>query len=181
MSEEMTMQGMGAVPAPDWLNGFIQAVAGQTLPPRDGRVKSLWGLLKQQQLLAQSPWLRALLIRIWKQGLPARPRPRTTQRLMQQLQQWGILPGALVTPGFGPVQAPYPVGFGPVRPAGFRPWRPTGFRPWRPTGVRPWRPAGVRPVQPVVRPMQPVQVRPLRPVQVRPMGPVRVHRRVVRR
>jgi hypothetical protein len=180
MSEEMTMQGMGVVPAPGWVHGFIQAVAGQALAPRDGRVKSLWMLLKQQQLLAQSPWLRALLIRIWKYGLPARPRPRTTQRLMQQLQQWGVLPGPVVTPGFAPVQAPYPVGFRPLRPAGYRPSSPPGGRPWRPAGVRPWRP-GVRPVQPLVRPMQPVQVRPLRPVQVRPMGPVRVHRRVARR
>ncbi len=37
MSEEMTRQGMGAIPAPYWLNGFIQAVAGQAQRPRDGR------------------------------------------------------------------------------------------------------------------------------------------------
>ena len=75
MSEEITMQGMGVAPAPGWLQGLIQAVSGQAIAPRDGRVKSLWVLLKQRQLLAQSVWLRTLLIRIWQQGLPARPGP----------------------------------------------------------------------------------------------------------
>ena len=140
MSEEMTMQGMGATPAPDWLNGFIQAVAGQAIAPRDGRVKSLWVLLKQRQLLARSVWLRALLMRIWKQGLPARPRPRTTQRLMRRLQQWGILPGPAVTSGLAPVQARYPVGVRPMHRVGFRPLRPVGVRPLQPVRVRPLRP-----------------------------------------
>ena len=94
--EPMELEGFGApVQVPDWLKGLIRAVRGEPLRPKDARVKSLWNLLRQRQLLHRDPWLKAVLQRIWYDGLPARPRPRTTERMVSQLRHFGVLPSRL--------------------------------------------------------------------------------------
>jgi hypothetical protein len=130
VSQEMELQGTTAAVAavPDWLQGLIRAVRSEAVQPKDTRVKSLWDLLRQRQLLARSPWLRAVLRRIWNRGLPARPRPRTTQRLVRRLRRWGILPPLAVSPMAR---------------------RPVPTRPLTPVTLRPVRPVAARPVQPV--------------------------------
>ena len=93
MAEDMELQGIGGVGAvPDWLRGLIRAVRTEAVQPKDPRVKSLWDLLRQRQLLRRSPWLKAVLRRIWNRGLSARPRPRTARRIKRRLRLWGILP-----------------------------------------------------------------------------------------
>jgi hypothetical protein len=137
MSEEMELQGMlGEPQVPDWLKGLIPAVRREAIQPKDARVKSLWDLLKQRQLLARSAWLRALLRRVWDRGLPARHRPKTTKRLVRQLRVSGILPA--------PVGRPAVPG---IRPA--PPGKPVAVRPLRPVTVRPLRPVSVRPMGPL--------------------------------
>lgn len=131
MSEDMELQGIGAaMAAPDWLRQLIRAVRSEAIQPKDARVKSLWDLLKQRQLLAKSPWLKALLRRFWEQGLlVARPRPRTTMRMVQCLRLLDILPsgvtGAAARPS-APKQAVRPMALKPVasvRPAAMQPVR----------------------------------------------------------
>ena len=133
MSDE---QGIGQT-----TDSLIQALQGEAIAPRDARVKSMWDLLRQRRLLRRSEWLRNLLRRIWQRGLLARPRPRTTQRLRQLLQQWGILGSADITPLPG-----YPVVSNTVvvTRGGRRPVRPVVVRPLRPVSVRPLRPVQVR-------------------------------------
>jgi hypothetical protein len=82
------LQGFNEAAVPDGFQALIQAVQSETIPPKDARVKSLWVLLRQRQLLNHSPWLKAALQHIWGQGLSARPRPRTAQRLVRHLRQW---------------------------------------------------------------------------------------------
>jgi hypothetical protein len=77
---------------------LIQAIQHEGLQPKDARVKSLWDLLRHRQLLGRSPWLQALLRQLWSRGLVARPRPRTTARLVRLLQGWGILPPPVPRP-----------------------------------------------------------------------------------
>ena len=132
MTEETDMHGVGApVVVPDWLKGLIQAVGGEAIQPKDARVKSLWDLLRERQLLRQSPWLKAVLSRIWYGGLPAGSRPHTTLRLKTWLRRWRILPTAEAA-----VHRP-----GAMRAS--QPGRPVAVRP-----VRIVRPAAVRPVRP---------------------------------
>jgi len=133
-------RGIGAdAMVPDWLRGFIRAVRREALSPKDVRVKSLWDLLRQRQLLARSPWLKGLLLRCW-QGLPARERPRTTRRLVARLRSLGILPPrAAGTAAQGPVftgvryaRRGWPVRLRPVaaiRPVPMTPVRPMPQRP----------------------------------------------------
>ena len=99
ISEEMEMQGMGAEPAPEWFNGFIQAVSGEAILPKDARVKSLWELLKQRQLLAQSVWLRSLLLRIWQQGLPGPAPAQDYATAEATLTAMGYSPGSVANSG----------------------------------------------------------------------------------
>ncbi len=141
MAEDLELQGMGVpVAVPDWLKGLIRAIRNEAIPPKDARVKSLWDLLRQRQLLRRSPWLKALLHRIWYQGLPqARPRPRATQRVKKRLRRWGILPAPAVSVAARP----------PVPP---RPLAPGMVQPLRPVAVKPVgtvRPAAMQPVKPV--------------------------------
>jgi len=140
VSEDTELQGMAAaVIVPDWLRGLIRAVRHDGLQPKDARVKSLWDLLRQRQLLNRSMWLQAMLRFVWGRGLRARPRPRTTRRLVRLLRRWGILPPRLARP----------VGTGP-----------TPTRPSAPVIVRPVRPLAVRPLQPVsVQPLARVSPR----------------------
>jgi len=64
------------------------------LPRRDPRVRGLWYVLRQRGLLSQDPWLRAVLILIWRDGLSPRQRPRTVRKLAQALQKFDLLPAA---------------------------------------------------------------------------------------
>jgi hypothetical protein len=133
VSQDTELQAaVTAVAVPDWLRGLIQAVQHEGLQPKDARVKSLWDLLRQRQLLGRSPWLRAVLRRIWNRGLAARPRPRTTQRLERLLQSWGILP-ELATSQVGP----HPIPIHPVTPVMVRPIRPVAVHAVQPVKVQP--------------------------------------------
>ena len=78
MAEDMELQGIDGVGAvPDWLKGLLRTVRTEAVQPKDARIKTLWDLLRQRQLLRRSPWLKAVLRRIWNRGLSARPHPRT--------------------------------------------------------------------------------------------------------
>ncbi len=145
-SQEMELQGMvGAAEIQDWLRGLIRAVRREAVQPKDARVKSLWDLLRQRQLLGRSQWLPAVLHRTWKQGLLARPRPRTTRRMVRLLRRWGILPPRVAPPTGSSVsisiQPAAPASLTPVVPVIVRP-----LKPQRPIVVRPVRPVAVRPV-----------------------------------
>jgi len=146
MSQEMELQGMvGAAEIQDWLRGLIRAVRREAVQPKDARVKSLWDLLRQRQLLGRSQWLRAVLRRTWKQGLLARPRPITTRRMVRLLRGWGILPPRVAPPTGSSVsisiQPGAPASLTPVVPVVVRPLKPP-----RPIVVRPVPPLTVRPV-----------------------------------
>lgn len=148
MADDFELQGIGAAAAvPDWLRGLIRAVRSEAIQPKDARVKSLWDLLKQRQLLGKSPWLKAVLQRIWSRGLSARPHPRTARRIVRRLRLWGILPPK-------PVQAatPRPATIPPLAPAAMQAARPVVLRP-----VASVRPAAMQPVRPVQ--MQPASMK----------------------
>jgi hypothetical protein len=146
MAEDMELQGMGGVGAvPDWLRELLRTVRLEAVQPKDARVKSLWDLLRRRQLLRRSPWLKAVLHRMWNRGLSARPHPRTARRIKLRLRRWGILP---------PVS---------VAAAGHR---SAGMRPVMRTAVQAVRPVTLKPVASIrVAKMQPV-----RPVQMKPVG-----------
>jgi hypothetical protein len=127
--------------APDWLTQLIRAIQSEAIAPRDARVKSMWDLLRQRGLLRRSRWLRNVLRRIWRQGLAARPRPRTTQRLQRLLQRWGILPASASPPIVVSPLVPQTVVVAPAVP---RPFRPVVVQPLRPVAVRPLRPVAAR-------------------------------------
>ena len=146
MAEDMELRGIGGVGAvPDWLRGLIRAVRSEAIQPKDTRIKSLWDLLRQRQLLRRSPWLKAALHRIWNQGLSARPRPRTATRIRRRLRLWGILPPKSVSA---------------------MAHRPAGMRPVARTNVQPVRPVMLKPVASV----RPAAMQPVRPVQMKPAG-----------
>jgi Transglutaminase-like superfamily len=142
MAEDMEMQGLGAGGAvPDWLKTLIRAVRTEAVQPKDARVKSLWDLLRQRQLLGRSPWLKAVLRRIWSRGLSARPHPRTAQRIKQMLRLWGILP-------------PKAVGAAMHRPGFTRPVTRANIQPVRPVALTPvasLRPTAMQPIRPIQR------------------------------
>ena len=141
LSEDMELRGIGA-PVPDWLKGLIRAVRSEAIKPKDARVKSLWDLLRQRQLLGRSTWLKTVLRRIWTRGLSARPHPRTARRIVHRLRRWGLLP---------PKSARAPAN------------RLTATRPLAPVTVQAMRPVALKPVASVrPAPMQPVQ-----PLQMR--------------
>lgn len=139
---DLELQGVGAAAAvPDWLKGLIRTVRSGAIQPQDTRVKSLWDLLKQRRLLDQSPWLKAVLQRVWSRGLSARPHPRTARRIVNRLQLWGIWP-------------PRSVSAAPPRPATTRPLAPVPVQPVRPVAVKP------------VGSVKPVNMQSIRPVQM---------------
>jgi hypothetical protein len=125
---------------PDWLAQLIRAVQDQAIAPRDARVRSMWNLLRERGLLGRSRWLRNVLRRIWRQGLVARPRPRTTQRLVRLLQRWGVVPASAVSPIVASPVVPQTIVVSPGVP---RPFRPVIARPLRPVAVMPLRPVAV--------------------------------------
>jgi hypothetical protein len=133
--------GVGATmveQTPDWLTQLIRAIRGEAIAPRDARVRSMWSMLRQRGLVRRSPWLRNLLLRIWRQGLAARPRPRTTQRLLRLLRRWRVLPASALPPIIVAPVVAQPVVVSPGVP-----------RPLRPVAVHPLRPVAVKPVRPV--------------------------------
>ena len=146
MAEDMELQGIGGVVAvPDWLRGLIRAVRLEAVQPKDTRVKSLWDLLRQRQLLRRSPWLKAVLFRIWNRGLSARPHPRTARRIKRRLRRWGILP-------------PISVSAAAHIPAGMRPEARVAVQAVRPVVLKP------------VASVRPATMQPVRPVQMTPAG-----------
>jgi len=146
MAEDMELQGIGGIgTVPDWLRGLIRAVRTEAVQPKDARVKSLWDLLRQRQLLRRSPWLKAVLLRVWNRGLSTRRRPRTANRIKQRLRRWGILP---------------------PKPVGTAAHRPTVTRPITRAAVQPVRPVVLKPVASV----RPATMQPVRPVQRQPAG-----------
>jgi hypothetical protein len=142
MAEDLELQGIGAAAAvPDWLKGLIRAVRSEAIQPKDARVKSLWDLLRQRQLLDRSRWLKAVLRRIWSRGLSAQPHPRTARRIVRRLQLWGIWP-------------PKSVKAAAHRPAAMPPLAPVPMRAVQPVAVKP------------VGSVKPVTMQPVRPVQM---------------
>ncbi|MGH8590902.1 MAG: transglutaminase-like domain-containing protein [Gammaproteobacteria bacterium] len=151
MAEDMELQGMGtAVAVPEWLKALIRTIRNEAIQPKDARVKSLWDLLRQRQLLGKSPWLKAVLHRIWSRGLSARPHPRTARRIVRRLRLWGIWPPKSVK-----AAAP---------PAAMRPLTPATMQAMQPVVLKPV--ASVRPA--LMQPVRPAAMQPLRPVQMQP-------------
>ena len=140
VSQDMELQGVGAAAAvPDWLKGLIRTLRSEAIQPKDARVKSLWDLLRQRQLLGKSPWLKAVLQRIWSRGLSARPHPRTARRIVRRLRLWGIWPPRSVS-----TAAPRPATMGPLVPVPVQPVRPVAVKPVgsvKPVTMQPVRPA----------------------------------------
>lgn len=146
MAEDMELHGIGAGEVvPDWLRGLIRALRAEAIQPKDVRVKSLWDLLRQRQLLSRSPWLKAVLHRIWNRGLSARPRPRTASRIRRRLRLWRILP-------------PKSVRATSHRPAVTRAVRRAAYQTVRPVALKP------------VASVRPAAMQRVRPVQMRPAG-----------
>jgi Transglutaminase-like superfamily len=146
MMQQPELQGLAAmVTLPNWLPSLIQNVRQGGLKPKDPRVKALWNLLKQRQLLQRSQWLRKALGFMWKQGLSARPRPNRARRIERLMQKWRILPGM---------------------PAS------TARRSIKPMAARPIsaqsRSVAAKPVP--VGSMQPVRIRPVPGVRVKPIA-----------
>jgi len=151
MAEDLELQGIGGAGAvPDWLRGLIRALRSDAIQPKDARVKSLWDLLRQRQLLRRSPWLKAVLHRIWNHGLSARPHPRTAHRIKRRLRLWGILP-------------PISVSAAAHRPAVTRPLTRADVQAVRPVALKPV--ASVRPA--AMQPVRPVQMQSVSPKAVR--------------
>jgi len=152
LSDDMELQGIGAAAVPDWLKGLIRSVRYEAIKPKDPRVKSLWDLLRQRQLLGKSPWLKVVLRRMWDQGLSARPHPRTAHRIVRRLRLWGILPPKSVHKG------------GRYVPQSASAFRPATMRPLAPAAMQTMRPVALKPVATV----QPAAMQPVRPVQMQP-------------
>ena len=146
MSEDMELQGIGA-PVPDWLKGLIRAVRSEAMQPKDARVKSLWDLLRQRQLLRRSPWLKAVLRAYLDPGLSARPHPRTARRIVSGCGVGNSATEVSACAGSSPD------GYrGPLAPAAVQAIRPVALKP-----VASVRPAAMQPVRPVQ--MQPAAMR----------------------
>lgn len=124
---------LGASPPPDWLRGLLRGIHREGVAARDPRVKRLWDLLRQRQLLGRSQWARRVLRYAWSKGYTARPRPKTTRRLVRRLRAWGVLPPKVVATATGRTIALRPVGR--ARPAMSRPV--SRLRPLAPAALRP--------------------------------------------
>jgi hypothetical protein len=126
MDDGMELQGLDSFGQVPGLRGLIRAVRGEAIQPRDPRVKSLWDLLRGRQLLSRSPWLRTVLLTIWR-GLPTpRRRPRTARRLVSELRRLGILPPRAVSPAIRQVAA---LRLRPLRRVRRRRWPVVTVRP----------------------------------------------------
>jgi hypothetical protein len=141
VSQDPELQGFAATASvPDWLQGLIWTVQREGLQPRDARVKSLWDLLQQRQLLGRSRWLLVVLRRIWSRGLAVRPHPCTASRLERLLRRWGILlpiatsqmvshPIPIQPLGRVTARALQPVAMHPVAAVPMQPMTPRARRP----------------------------------------------------
>jgi hypothetical protein len=146
MTQDIDRQGVvGMAEADDLMKGVIRAIWKEAVPPKDSRVKSLWDLLRQRQVLGQSPWLRRVLRRIWDHGLAARVRPHTARRLVRRLRRLGILPPRPGAPAVGPVSISVQAG-GPARLVALRRVIGPPLKPRRPLAVRRVQAVAVRPI-----------------------------------
>jgi Transglutaminase-like superfamily len=139
--QDLELQGIAATAAvPEWLRGLIRAVRSGGLQPKDARVKSLWELLQQRQLLSRNPRLRSKLQFILERGLSARPRPRTARWLVRRLRRLGILqplPASLARRQMKPAPPLKPIAVRPVKPVGVvRPVQPVKVQPTPQTVTR---------------------------------------------
>jgi hypothetical protein len=135
------LQGLGDPSVPEWLKRLLRTVRSESMSPKDPRVKSLWGLLRDRQLLNRDVWIKTVLRRMWNEGLPARPRPRTTERLVSTLRHWQVLP---------PRHPHAVIHRAPPRPVPIRAVRPVAARPVgtaRRAPLQPLRPVRVRGAQ----------------------------------
>lgn len=121
---------------------LVEAVRTSGLQPRDPLVKSTWDLLRSRGILSRELWVRRLLLRMWRQGLPPGNRPRSAARLDAALRS-GVpamyYPGA---PTYYPRSAPYGWRH-QLRPL---PWRTPYWRP--PQRQAGWAPPPVVPAPP---------------------------------
>ena len=115
----------------------------EAIKPKDPRVKSLWDLLRQRQLLRRSPWLKAVLRRIWIRGCPLDLIRARRIGSCSRLRRWGMLPPKSV-------RAPA--------------HRPTDHAPFSPSRMQAMRPVALKPVASV----RPAAMQPVRPVQMQP-------------
>lgn len=135
--ETMDLNGLGEMgQVPDWLKQLLKSIKHEAVKPQDPRIKSLWELLRQQQVLGRSRWLKAALRRIWRKGLAARPHPRLAARIVRRLRHWGVLP--------------------PKANSARTQVTATGMRPVSPVNLKPV--ASVRPVS--MQSVRPVEVQP---------------------
>ena len=154
------MPSMGqAMPAPTtntWLRDLMRGIAREGIQARDPNVKQLWDLLRQRGVLGTDPWLKERLRQFWTNGLPARERPKTVQRIREILRGFGIVRGRHQGGAF---IAPTPYNQALLQ----RTWRGRPLHPFR--RLHPFRPLHPfrqqHPFGPV-RPFSPL--RPLRPM-----------------
>lgn len=114
----------------------LRGVQGLGLPARDPRVRALWAELRRRGVLRESPWLRAVLLLIWRDGLAARERPRTVRRIAQELNRFGLLPAGAADLARG------------GRRGRTRGQRPARFRRRRPRSLRLSQVPTIVPVEP---------------------------------
>jgi Transglutaminase-like superfamily len=138
---------------PTWLPGLIQTVQQGGLKAKDPRVKALWDLLHQRQLLHQSRWLTKTLGFMWQRGLSNYPRPHRAHRIERLMQRWGILPS----------------GTGSTDRTATPPMPPRSTVTVPATAI----PSPATPMKPVqVKPIPTVSVRPIPGVRVKPIAPM---------
>ncbi|MGP4056044.1 transglutaminase-like domain-containing protein [Mycobacterium sp. 4D054] len=111
---------------------LVEAVRTMGLQPRDPRVKEVWDALRARGMLSRDLWVRRLLLRLWRQGLPPGNRPRSAGRLD------AVIRGS-DQPGY---QAPAASAFYPSAYTSATPYYPRArYYPlpslWRPGWVRP--------------------------------------------
>lgn len=151
MMQQPELQGFAAIThSPNWLPSLIQNVRQGGLKPKDPRVKSLWILLRQRQLLHRNPRLAKLLKFMWQKGLSNQPRPRQAKRIEQFMQQWRLLPSSMVAsvqatrqplPGRSTVTIPATSIVSSSTPA-----KPLPVRPVHSVSVRPVPGVSVKPI-----------------------------------
>lgn len=155
MIQQPELQGFATIATPPWLLSLIQTIRQGGLPPRDPRVKSLWTLLRQRQLLDRSPRLTQFLKFIWQRGLSTQARPRRAKRIERLMQHWGILPASTTTTP-RTVSQPLPVRSAVTVPAKAvatptTPAKPVTIRSMPSVSVRPVPGVRVKPIAQVTR------------------------------
>ncbi|AMK78440.1 MULTISPECIES: transglutaminase-like domain-containing protein [Methylomonas] len=91
-ADSMSLHGLDAVPERvSLLPDLLCAIRHEVFKPHDPRIKTLWQILRHRHLLQKSAWLQAVLQRVWRQGLAAKPRPRLARRLERLFHEWRLL------------------------------------------------------------------------------------------